>query len=127
MAGHLIRHTASVFVTYIFTNDSMRGFSVGVGGTEYGKQYGNAGDVVNGERIQSPAYHMFNLMVAYETEVPIFGRRVKSKLQLNIDNALDNDKLIYRSYQAYGNGQVQPMDYDFIEPRRYAVTATFMF
>lgn len=121
----LVKSTFSFFGTYIFTNDALRGFSVGGGATVLGKQYGRVTDLVNGQRILSPGYTLFNAMVAYETHVPIASHRVRTKFQLNVDNLLGNDKLIYRSYQAYGSSLAQPMEYDAIEPRRFTLSVTF--
>ncbi|HEU5078850.1 MAG TPA: TonB-dependent receptor plug domain-containing protein [Opitutaceae bacterium] len=125
--GHLIKNTASFFGTYTFPMEALKGFSVGAGATHYGKQYGNPGDLVNGERILSPSYTVYNAMVAYTREFHSMGRNIHSRFQLNVDNLLDSDKLIYRSYQEYGDGLVAPLDFDYIEPRRWTLTASFEF
>jgi outer membrane receptor for ferric coprogen and ferric-rhodotorulic acid len=126
-SGHLVESTASIFATYLFTGEALRGWSVGGGATFLGKQFGNTGDVVNGERIKSPGYSLLNMMLGYDTKFQSFNREIRAKFQINVDNLLDDDKLIFRSYQAFGVGQAQPMDYDFLEPRKVTFTANFSF
>ena len=91
-----------------------------------GKQYGNPQDTVNGQRILSPGYAVYNAMLAYSTSFKIAERKVNTKIQLNVDNVLGKETLIYRSYQAYGSGMVQSMDYDFLDPRRFTLTVSFL-
>lgn len=125
--GHLIKSTFSFFGTYTFTETVLKGFAVGAGVSTLGKQYGNPSDVVNGERILSPGYSVYNAMLSYSRTIHSMGREWHAKFQLNVDNVLDKDTLIYRSYQSSIAGEVQGMDYDFIEPRKYTLTATFAF
>lgn len=125
--SHLIKSTFSFFGTYTFPQDILKGYSVGAGVTYLGKQYGNTQDVVNGERILSPGYSVYNLMVAYNTTFRARNREVRMKIQLNVDNLLGNDTLIYRSYKAYGTGLSQGLDYDFIEPRKWTLSTSFSF
>ncbi|HEX9785520.1 MAG TPA: TonB-dependent receptor plug domain-containing protein [Opitutaceae bacterium] len=125
--GHLIKSTFSFFGNYTFLGEKLRGFSIGGGGYILGKQYGNPWDNVNGGRILSPGYSVFNVVLGYRKTLTLMGREVDGKFQLNVDNVLDNDKLIFRSYQGYGTGLTQAMDYDFIDPRKYTLSATFSF
>jgi outer membrane receptor protein involved in Fe transport len=127
ISDHLVESTASVFATYIFTGERLRGWQLGAGATVLGKQYGNPWDNVNGERIKSPGYTLFNMMLGYDTTLNVMNREVRAKFQLNVDNLLGEDKLVFRSYQAYGTGAIQPMDYDFLEPRRFTLTSSFSF
>ena len=82
---------------------------------------------MNRGRILSPGYSVFNVVLGYRKTLTLMGREVDGKFQLNVDNVLDNDKLIFRSYQGYGTGLTQAMDYDFIDPRKYTLSATFSF
>ncbi|MFT3781179.1 MAG: TonB-dependent receptor plug domain-containing protein [Nibricoccus sp.] len=127
ITGHLVKYTLSFFGSYTFPQEWLKGFSVGAGVTALGKQYGNPGDKVNNQRILSPAYQVYNAMLAYDTSWRIADRKVKAKIQLNVDNVLGKETLIYRSYQAYGGGLVQSMDYDFLDPRRFTLTVSFGF
>jgi iron complex outermembrane receptor protein len=125
VTGHLVKYTASFFGTYTFPQEWLKGFSVGAGVTALGKQYGNPQDKVNNERILSPGYSVYKAMVAYATSLNIGGRAIKTKFQLNVDNVLGKETLIYRSYQTYGGSLVQSMDYDFLDPRRFTLTVSF--
>jgi hypothetical protein len=125
--GGLVKHTFSFFGTYSFTEGALNGWAVGAGVTKLGDQYANPSDVLNGARVVSPGYETYNFMLAYNTRIHAFNRSVKTKIQLNVDNAFGKDMLIYRSYQAYGSGQIEGMDYDFVEPRRFTLSATLSF
>jgi hypothetical protein len=65
--------------------------------------------------------------IAYTTDFPAWGRDVRMKFQVNVDNLLDEDKLIYTSFQNFGTSGVQGGNYRFLDPQRYTFSATFMF
>jgi outer membrane receptor protein involved in Fe transport len=125
--GGLVEYTFSFFGTYTFPEHVLKGWAVGAGVTALGDQYANPSDLVNGQRIKSPGYETYNAMVSYSTRINMMNRDVRAKFQLNVDNVLGKDVLIFRSYQAYGGGRIEGMDYDFMEPRRFTVTASFSF
>lgn len=125
VTGHLVKYTASFFGTYTFPQEWLKGFSIGAGFTSLGKQYGNPQDKVNNQRILSPGYSVYNAMLGYSTSFGFGERKIKTKIQLNVENVLGKETLIYRSYQTYGGSQVQSMDYDFLAPRRFVLSASF--
>ncbi len=125
--GGLVKYTFSFFGTYTFPEGPLSGWAVGGGVTMLGEQYANPSDVINGERVKSPSYELYNMMIAYNTRFRAFNREVRTKIQLNVENLLGDDMLIYRSFQAYNGTQVQGMDYDILEPRRVTLSTTFSF
>lgn len=127
VADHLVKSTLHAFANYTFDTDTLRGWSVGAGVTRTGQQYGNPWDTVNGERILSPGYTLWSALVGYEHRFHIRGRDVRAKFQVNVDNIFGNDTLVFISYQSSSSGQVQPMDYNFIAPRKVTFSANFTF
>lgn len=127
ITGHLIKDMYNVFATYSFSEGAMRGFQVGAGATSLGQQYGNPWDNVNGHRTLSPSYTTYTALVGYQRNFDFANRRVRARLQLNVDNITNVDRLIFLSYQSYGTNQTQPMDYNMVAPRKYTITASFDF
>lgn len=127
ITGHLVKSIFNVFGTYSFTEDALRGFEVGAGMTYLGQQYGNPWDTVNGQRTLSPAYSTYSMLLGYSTSFTAMDHKVHTRLQVNVDNLFGKDLLIYQSYQAYGNNQSQPMDYNILAPRKITFTASFSF
>jgi len=125
--GHLIKYMANVFGVYSFTEGILEGFEVGGGASALGKQYGNPWDTVNGERSLSPGYTTYSGMLAYTTHFGLGGHKVRTKLQLNVDNLFGKDTLIFMNYQSYGSGQAIGMDYNMVAPRKLTFSANFQF
>jgi outer membrane receptor protein involved in Fe transport len=123
----LIESKYNVFGVYSFLDGALNGFQVGGGMTYLGEQYGNAGDKANGERIKSPAYSTWSAFFAYSFKFNAAGHSVRTKIQLNVDNVFDNDKLIYTSYQTWGTNGIQGGNYRFLDPRKFTLTANFTF
>jgi outer membrane receptor protein involved in Fe transport len=127
VTDHLIKSTLHAFATYTFTEGPVDGLSIGLGATRTGEQYGNPWDTVLGQRILSPGYTLWSGLIGYETAFNSWGRHVRAKFQVNVDNLFGNDALIFVSYASSSAGQVQPMDYNFIAPRRVTFSASFTF
>ncbi len=127
VTAHLAKKIYNLFGVYSFDEGALNGWEFGAGITGLGKQYGNPGDKINGERVLSPAYSTWSMLIGYSTKFNTMNRDVAANFQLNVDNVFDNDKLVFLSYQAYGDGLTQPMDFRYLAPRQVTLTATFSF
>lgn len=112
--------------TYSFLEGALDGLEIGGGFSYFGKQYGQPWETVAGERTQSPAYTLVSAFISYTTTFPAWGRDLRMKFQVNVDNLLDEDKLIYTGYQTDGP-VTQGGNYRFLDPRRFTFSATLQF
>lgn len=125
---------ASFLTNYTFSEGRLRGFSVG--GSERWESKaaigfrGMVGDptrptVINLNDVTQPIYDDGNfytdLWVAYRTKV--FGDRVNMKVQLNVNNALENGRLMPTQVNFDGT----PWAFRIIDPRQFLLTTTFDF
>jgi outer membrane receptor for ferric coprogen and ferric-rhodotorulic acid len=113
--------------TYSFLEGALDGLEIGGGFSHFGEQYGQPWETVNGERSLSPAYTLVSAFVGYTTNFNAWNRDIRMKFQVNVDNVLDEDKLIYGSFQSYGTNGVQGGNYRFLDPRRITFSANFQF
>ncbi|HEY8994168.1 MAG TPA: TonB-dependent receptor plug domain-containing protein [Lacunisphaera sp.] len=113
--------------TYSFLEGALKGLEIGGGFSYFGQQYGQPWEKVNEERTLSPAYTLVSAFLGYTTDFKAWGRNVRMKFQVNVDNLLDEDKLIYTTFQSYGADGVQGGNYRFLDPRRYTFSANFSF
>ncbi|MDD2763528.1 MAG: TonB-dependent receptor plug domain-containing protein [Opitutaceae bacterium] len=125
--GHLVKSIFNVFATYSFTDDVLRGLEIGAGATTLGDQYGNPWDSVNGKRTLSPGYTTYSMLVGYSTTFRVMDHKLHARFQLNVDNMFGKDTLVFLNYTGYGSGLSQPMDYNFIPPRKFTLSANFEF
>ena len=112
---------------YTFREGGFKGLEMGGGFSHMGKQYGQPWENANGKRTQSPAYTIASAFVSYSTKFATFGHAIDAKFQLNVDNLLDEDKLIFTSFQTYGTNGVQGGNYRFLNPRKFTISANFSF
>jgi outer membrane receptor protein involved in Fe transport len=112
---------------YSFREGMLRGLELGGGFSYFGEQYGQPWETVNGERTKSPAYTIVSAFLSYTTDFPAWGRDRRMKFQINVDNVLDEDKLIYTSFQNYGTDGVQGGNYRFLDPLHFTFSATLSF
>lgn len=117
----LREYTGNFFTTYSFRNKEgvLRGLSVGGGANYRGKGVVGYDTSRNNAMIYGPAYTLANAMVAYEWR---FRKSRAVKVQLNVDNVLDQTKPILTDAS-----EVQEFRYIFQNPRRYAITTTVSF
>jgi hypothetical protein len=127
ITGHLVKSIFNVFATYSFTDNALKGLQIGAGASSLGEQYGQPWDQVNGQRTLSPGYTTYSALVGYVRNFELMGRKVKARFQVNVDNVLNKDTLIFLNYQGYGSNLSQPMDYNLIAPRKFTFTASFSF
>ena len=119
----LVDYTASVFVNYTFTQDTLKGFSIGGGASQTGQSY--AATYEGREYFGSDIKNTY-AVIAYETT---WGR-ARVRLALNVDNVLDEtDPLITSYHWGYQDqaGTHIPDGYYFQNPRTYRLSARFTF
>lgn len=125
-----LKHRANIYTTYEFREGTLRGFGIGGGANIYGDQV--AGNVLNQpyNYIYSSGYHLISGHLSYAARVG----HIRYKVQLNVTNLLDDDKLIYTSVARYtapaGSGGVTGdyfAGYRFVDPRKFTLTTTFDF
>ncbi|HTL67961.1 MAG TPA: TonB-dependent receptor plug domain-containing protein [Lacunisphaera sp.] len=115
LAGSVIKSMWNVFATYSFTDDTLKGLDVGFGASYLG---GRQIDQKN----RTTAYTTESLLLGYSKTIHALGEKLHTRFQLNVDNLFGNDTLVYQSY----NG-TQAMDYNFIPPRKFTLSASVEF
>jgi len=121
-----ISYIFNLFATYSLPSFA-KGFEVGAGISTFGQQYAGPSDTVNGVRIKSPGYQSVSALIRYTTTVHLGSHAVPTTIQLNADNVLNKDVLIFRSYVSSGASTSQGADYDLLAPRSATLSATFRF
>lgn len=125
----LVDYTMSFFANYTFANDVLNGFSVGGGFTYTGERYvGDFGAPDGQPKIPHYADALLttNAVFAYETKVG----KVPLRLQLNVDNVLDDTDPHVTSYHwgwVYAPGKAVPNGYMLPAPRTFRLSARFTF
>ena len=116
LAGGVTKSTWNAFAVYTFNGDTLKGFDLGFGAAEKGARQV---DEVN----RTTAYTTESLMLGYSRTLGAMGRKVQARVQLNVDNLFGNKALVFQDYWPYG----QPMDFNFIPPRKLTLSAQFEF
>jgi outer membrane receptor protein involved in Fe transport len=119
----LVRYTANLFANYTFLDDALKGYSIGAGVAETGRQYLTS---IDGQKWYSSSRVTANAVLAYETT---FGR-VRARFALNIDNVFNKRDPIITSYDGAwkdGAGRPIPNGYYFQTPRTFRFWARFTF
>lgn len=121
--GGLVKFTANIFANYTFSNDQLKGLSVGGGVAYTGKSYSS---ILDSETYYGSKVMSTNAVIAYETK---FGK-VPARFALNIDNVLDEQDPIITSYH-WGytgtNGKHVADGYILPSPRVIRLSARFTF
>ncbi|HEY4301874.1 MAG TPA: TonB-dependent receptor plug domain-containing protein [Candidatus Didemnitutus sp.] len=115
LAAGVVDHMWNAFATYSFDAGALDGAEIGFGASEIGARQL---DQVN----SSTPYVTETLMLGYSMTVHTMDRKMHCRIQVNVDNLFDNKKLIYESY----NG-ITPMDYNYIQPRKFTFTGSVEF
>lgn len=122
--NNTVEKIGNIYTTYSFREGPLKGFSLGGGANYRGKQ-------VIGNRANQPfsylhanAYTLVSAHTSYELR---FGK-VRTRLQLNVSNLLDEEDVVYVAYttNAAAGGDV-PNTFRYQAPRKYSLTATFNF
>ncbi len=119
----LVKYTASLFANYTFQDGILKGFSIGGGVSQIGRQY--VGEVRN-EKFYSPERLATQLVFAYETTF----KGMPARIALNIDNVLDDRDPVYTGYDSTwvtADGRPVVSGYYFPDPltARLSVRLTF--
>jgi outer membrane receptor protein involved in Fe transport len=117
----LREYTGNFFTSYTFPRDKsfLRGLTIGGGANYRGKGVVGYDTSRNNEAIYGPAYTLANAMLAYQWR---FRHARTLRLQLNVDNLLDEDRPILTDAS-----QSQEFRYIFQTPRRFALSTTIGF
>ena len=125
----LVDYTTSFFANYTFTQDALKGFSVGGGAAYTGKQYVGDFGMPDG---QTKIAHFgdsrlsTSAVFAYETKLGGWPTRIA----LNIDNVLDDKDPIITGYHwgwVSSPGHAIPNAYILPAPRTFRLSARFTF
>lgn len=117
-----LKYTANLYTSYDFRHGSLKGIGLGGGANFYGDQ-------IIGNQVGRPFDYIYNGgYVSFSGHLNYKGRWGKTsyRIQLNVDNLLDEDKLIFSSVGAY-QGVNYANTYRFLNARRIALTTTFDF
>lgn len=125
----LVDYTVSIFANYSFLGETLKGFSVGGGFAYTGEQYIGMYGAPDGQpkfAHYADARLSTNLVLAYETKLG----SVPARIQLNVDNVLDDRDPIVTSYHwgwIYSPGRAVPNGYSLPAPRTFRLSARFSF
>ncbi|MCF3649390.1 TonB-dependent siderophore receptor [Synoicihabitans lomoniglobus] len=118
---------ANLFTAYSFDEGLLDGLTIGGGANYRGDQIMgvNPATLTNpqAEIFKGGAYMVFNLLASYEFTF----RDIPVRLQLNVDNLLDNDdEQILASRYNELTTELEPFYY-YLTPRSYSISAKFSF
>ncbi len=119
---------ASYFTSYKFLTGSLNGFSIGAGARYTGERFVGRTSAPDASGVNQYTEYwnedvlLLNAMMRYEFKL----NRRPASVQVNIDNLLDNDDLIYRNINTSG-GVTRFHSYTWITPRRVSLSATLHF
>ena len=125
-----LKYRANLYSSYDFREGRLRGFGFGGGANIYGDQI--AGNALNQpfNYIYSKGYYLATAHLAYAAKF----RGTRYKIQLNVSNLFDTQKLIYTSVARYtaaaGSGGITGdyfAGFRFVDPRKFTLTTTFDF
>lgn len=119
-----VEKIGNIYTTYSFREGRLKGFSLGGGANYRGKQV--VGNVANQpfNYLYAKPYTIVSAHSSYDLR---FGK-VRTRLQLNVSNLLDEEDVVYSAYtsNAAAGGDV-PNTFRYQTPRKYSLTATFNF
>ena len=118
----LRRYNGNFFSTYTFASDQsrwLRELTVGGGANHRGKAVVGYDTTRNNAPLYGSAYTLWNLMLAKNFRL---GQKTRLRLQINLDNVLDEDEPI-----TVDADQVRAYRVILQTPRRWSLTSTFTF
>ena len=125
-----IKRKANLRTNYEFTTERLKGFSIGGGFRYFGRPvigYYASGTATTGVKrllFEGPEQVFLDLSAGYRRRLSeILGRKVQWSLQLNVNNALNNDDLV--PIRRASDGEL--VFYRFNAPRSWMLTNRFMF
>lgn len=121
--GGLVKFTANFFANYTFTNETLKGLSVGGGVAYTGKSFAG---VLDNQEYYGSKVMTTNAVIAYETKIG----KVPARFALNIANVLDDkDPIITNYHWGYtgADGKHIADGYLLPAPRVIRLSARFTF
>jgi outer membrane receptor protein involved in Fe transport len=122
--NNTVEKIGNIYTTYSFREGRLKGFSIGGGANYRGRQV--VGNVTN-----QPFNYLYAnpyTIVSAHTSYELRFRKIRTRLQLNVSNLLDEQEVVYTAYasNAAAGGDV-PNTFRYQAPRKYSLTATFNF
>ena len=116
-----IKHAANVFSTYTFGSGPnwLRGLMIGGGANSRGKSVAGYSAIRNGAPIFAPGYTLVNAVASRTFRL---GQRRTVQVQLNVNNLLENDQLLFLDGDDSGFHI-----YRYQQPRSWSLSATLNF
>lgn len=125
-----LNYTGNVYGTYTFRDGRLKNFAIGAGANFRGKNKIGAAADDPFDYIMQDEYVVMSAHLSYRWKY----KKMPVRFQLNVTNLLDNDDIIYTDVITYrpenisSNPQVTtPGEFRYLEPRKFAFTATFEF
>lgn len=118
-----VDYTASIFANYTFTNDALKGFSIGAGANYTGRSYAAT---YTDEKYYGSSIRTTAAVLAYETTIG----RVKARFAVNVENLFGyDDPLVIDYHNDYtdSSGRHIRNGYYYQTPRTYRLSARFTF
>ncbi len=134
-APDLRQYHTSILTNYRFTEGRLKGFGITFNERWESKAavgfLGKVGDPVNAPTVISvadptkPVYDHGNYYtdIGFSYSRKVFGDKIGWRLQLNINNALENGRLMPTAVNFDGS----PWSFRIIDPRQFVLTSTFTF
>ncbi|MBM3853708.1 MAG: hypothetical protein FJ399_11215 [Verrucomicrobia bacterium] len=110
----------SGFGRYQFQHEKLKGWSIGAGARYRADRV--LGYTPDSRPVRAPKWFQMDGNVAYRRS--LWNRRVEMRLQLNVQNLLDNRDLIWTSIDATN---FQKSDYSLFSPRQFILSASFSY
>ncbi|MFT3784190.1 MAG: TonB-dependent receptor [Nibricoccus sp.] len=124
------KYTSNIYGTYSFRSGWSKGLAIGLGANMRGKCKVATTAASASDYLYSDAYYVTSGHIGYETKIG----NMKTKIQLNVYNILNNDELVTTGYSDYRVGGITtnattriPGAFRYLEPRKFALTTTFEF
>ena len=122
--NNTVEQIGNIYTTYAFREGRLKSLSVGGGANSRGKQ-------VVGNRANDPFNYLYAnpyTLVSAHTSYDLRFGKVRTRLQVNVSNLLDEDEVVYIAYSANAaaGGDV-PNTFRYQAPRKFSFTATFNF
>jgi outer membrane receptor protein involved in Fe transport len=110
----------SGFGRYQFQSEKLKGWSLGAGARYRADRV--LGYLPDSQPVRAPKWFQMDANVAYRRT--LWNRRVDMRLQLNVQNLLDNRDLIWTSIDATN---FLKNDYSLFTPRQFILSASFSY
>ncbi len=118
-----VDYTASIFATYTFDRERLKGWSIGAGAAFTGRSYQA---IYDGVEYHGNSVRNIHGVLAYETTIG----RAQARFALNVENISDEDEPIVTGYHwgyADSSGRHIRDGYYFQSPRTFRLSARFTF